>query len=304
VRFGLGCVYVAAEIGFALMWATRVPTKTQSMVWIFVNQSLAGLMALIQTDPVPGVIGSVAFASLSAYIVFFHRPSLMLVNFLVTLAITVTLTIRIALAGNPSLAVSAFVVILEASILFPLVTQIAVHNLGADASNADTDPLTGLLNRRGLTAKTRELLAGRRTTDADAQLVVITIDLDRFKALNDTLGHDQGDRALMAVASTLRANTRETAIVARIGGEEFVIVDRIAAQQSATVAQRLCSAIAALPYPITASIGTAAHGMRDLDSDAQSTIDELIKIADHAMYTAKRAGGNQIRCATTGACLD
>jgi diguanylate cyclase (GGDEF)-like protein len=217
----------------------------------------------------------------------------MLVNCVFTAAVMTTVAIQLALAGRPQLAAAASWLVLAVCVLVPTCAQIAVHRLGIGAVNADSDSLTGLLNRRGFAAKTRELLAGRRADDKN--LAAIAIDLDRFKALNDTLGHAQGDRALIAVAATLRANTRETAIVARSGGEEFIIVDTIAPEQLAAVAQRLCVAIAALPFPITASVGTAAHTLEALDADPQSTVDALVVAADHAMYAAKYGGGNQIR---------
>ena len=286
-------VLIVAAIAFTLMWATRVLTSAQSIAFTATFQLAAAATAVLQTDPVLGIFACISFVCAACYIALAHSSRVMFANSVFTAAIMATVAIRLTLAGKPQLAVGASWLFLAVCVLVPICAQIAVHHLGIGAINAENDPLTGLLNRRGFAAKSREMLAGRRADDRD--IAAIAIDLDRFKALNDTFGHAQGDHALIAVASTLRANTRDTAIVARSGGEEFVIVDAIAPEALAAVAQRLCDAIGALPFPITASVGTAAHTLDELDSDPQSSLEALLVAADHAMYAAKRAGGNQIR---------
>lgn len=88
-------------------------------------------------------------------------------------------------------------------------------------------------------------------------LIVVMIDLDDFKQLNDTYGHLAGDQALTAVGWVLRQNTSGSAIVGRFGGEEFVVIDAVEAAAAEQVLTRLCAAIASLPQPVTASIGAA-----------------------------------------------
>jgi diguanylate cyclase (GGDEF)-like protein len=286
-------VLIGASLVFTLMWATRVLTSAQSVAFAATFQVSAAVTAVVQTDPLMGAFACMTFVCAASYIALAHSTRVMLVNCVLTAAAMTTVAIRLSQEGRPQLAAAASWLVLAVCILVPTCAQIAVHRLGIGAVNADTDSLTGLLNRRGLAAKTRELFAGRRTDDKD--LAVVVIDLDRFKALNDALGHDEGDRALAAVASTLRANTPDNAIVARIGGEEFAVIDTIAPAGLASAAQRLCDAIGALPFPITASIGAATHTLQELDPDPQSTVDALIVAADQAMYEAKRLGGNQIR---------
>ncbi|KAA9010473.1 putative bifunctional diguanylate cyclase/phosphodiesterase [Histidinibacterium aquaticum] len=94
---------------------------------------------------------------------------------------------------------------------------------------ADTDPLTGLLNRRGLTARLEEIAAAR---DHCERLAVHHIDLDKFKSVNDMLGHDAGDAVLIHAARVLRRQTRSADIVARVGGDEFVVVCRDAGPEA------------------------------------------------------------------------
>lgn len=124
--------------------------------------------------------------------------------------------------------------------------------------------------------------------------MVALIDLDNFKALNDNHGHSAGDEALVQVAQALRANTRDTAVIARSGGEEFLIADTSSALDPTPLAQRICDAVAALPALVTASVGTACAPLDDVyDGTHQPLIDHLVTAADAAMYRAKRNGGNR-----------
>jgi diguanylate cyclase (GGDEF)-like protein len=148
-----------------------------------------------------------------------------------------------------------------------------------------TDVLTGLANRVGLSQRAQQLHA-----DQQAHAVML-LDLDRFKPVNDTHGHEVGDRLLVAVAQRLQGQMREGDLVARLGGDEFVILlsGRHTPAQLATMAQRLCEAVR-LPYPhadqlisVDASVGIARcpeHGQ---------TLTELLRHADAAMYRAKQA---------------
>lgn len=162
------------------------------------------------------------------------------------------------------------------------------------------DALTGLPNRRLLLDRLqRAIVAGQRTK---AQGALLFIDLDNFKDLNDTLGHDMGDQLLSQVASRLVACVRETDTVARFGGDEFVVMlENLsshlheAASQAEAVADKL---LASLNQPFelggarhysTPSIGITLFGEHRL------SVDELLKRADLAMYQAKAGGRNTQR---------
>jgi diguanylate cyclase (GGDEF)-like protein len=119
------------------------------------------------------------------------------------------------------------------------------------------------------------------------------IDLDHFKLLNDNYGHSTGDDALASVARVLLDTTEDTAVIGRSGGEEFVIADIWHPDEVDLRAQQLCDVIAALPFGITASIGTAGIHPAYRAGDDDDLLFELIAAADDAMYAAKRRGGNQ-----------
>lgn len=166
---------------------------------------------------------------------------------------------------------------------------------------ANYDTLTGLPNRRLLQERLHQALsaAGRRHTLG----AVLFLDLDNFKTLNDTRGHDFGDRLLEEVGRRLRHCVRADDSVARLGGDEFVILleglvypIRDAAGQAETVAEKVLEAIRQpfqlgnVEHHITTSLGVCLFsGARD------ETVDEMLKRADAAMYRAKSDGRNAIR---------
>lgn len=160
-------------------------------------------------------------------------------------------------------------------------------------AQANTDPLTGLANRRFFDEIAgKELSLMRRQQD---YFSVLMIDIDHFKAVNDTYGHPAGDEILKRVAATLSGNLREEDTVARIGGEEFVVcspaTNRLA---SIVLAERLRKAVESLVIefdgqriPVTISLGIA---LRPLDGD---DLQMLLGVADERLYRAKEEGRNR-----------
>jgi len=163
------------------------------------------------------------------------------------------------------------------------------------------DPLTGLPNRRLLFDRLAQALQLRQSDHAHGALMFI--DLDNFKDLNDTLGHDKGDALLRLVALRLLACVREVDTVCRLGGDEFVLLlsrlelagDDNPIQVAEDIGLKVVAALAR-PYPLagmqltsTPSVGVA------LFADEGLTVDEVIKRADVAMYQAKAAGRNTLR---------
>ena len=162
------------------------------------------------------------------------------------------------------------------------------------------DQLTELPNRTLLMDRLKQILAGSSRSEQFAALLFI--DLDNFKTLNDTLGHDCGDMLLRQVARRLTEAVREGDTVARLGGDEFVLILPLLgtdAEESASRVETIAEKILDLlnqPYPLgdvvhrtSASIGAT------LFRDEHVTIDDLMKQADLAMYKAKEAGRNRVR---------
>ncbi len=156
---------------------------------------------------------------------------------------------------------------------------------------AVTDSLTGLYVRRYFLVKLQEEL--HRAERYDNIVSIVMADLDHFKNINDTYGHDAGDRVLSAVGKFLQKNIRDVDMVARYGGEEFVIMIPEATKNSAHVlSERLRKQIAKINIKDLPSI-TISLGIATYPYDG-SNMEDLIKKADAAMYAAKRAGRNRV----------
>ncbi|WP_052807875.1 bacteriohemerythrin [Methyloterricola oryzae] len=159
------------------------------------------------------------------------------------------------------------------------------------------DPLTELPNRRLLTDRLSQALAATSRTDAHG--AVMFIDLDNFKALNDTMGHEAGDQLLIEVAQRLQACARKTDTVARLGGDEFVLMlktlsadEMQAVAQAQTIAEKV---LARINQPVSLGekevVISPSIGICLFPAQAQ-TVEDLLKRADLAMYRAKESGRN------------
>jgi len=154
------------------------------------------------------------------------------------------------------------------------------------------DSLTGLPNRAYLHEAMRKLIA--RARRGDKLFALLVIDLDGFKLINDLLGHAAGDRYIIQLAETLRANMREEDVLVRLGGDEFAILqtDVVSGEDAAMCAARALKIIeedvvfSEAPLKVTASIGIALHPFDGAEDE------EMLKNADLAMYQAKKSTGN------------
>ena len=158
-----------------------------------------------------------------------------------------------------------------------------------------TDALTGLNNRRYLETHLKALAEQARA--ADRPLSVLFADVDSFKAINDTYGHDAGDAVLRELASRLRRNTRNIDLACRIGGEEFVVVmPDVGLDRASQAAERLRACIAGEPFQVdgeTCLQVTASVGIATLDG-VHDSAEGLLRRADQALYLAKRGGRNRV----------
>lgn len=286
----------ALGVGAGLIWALTTPSRRGSFGYAIICNASIALASVFQADPMIGLAACAAFSCVSEYLAFFHAARHLLYNFAVVAVVTLIAAARLTASGHGMLALGMTWLVLVVNIGVPIGVQFVVHTLGIDLLQTDRDPLTGLLNRRSFNRKARQLCTAPHATDA--HLVVIMIDLDRFKMLNDTHGHTAGDRALVHVADALRATTRSEAVIGRAGGEEFLIADVIGPSGPIALAENLRRAISHGPHPITASIGTASAPLQHVDQEGvDAVIAHLTTAADLAMYEAKRAGGDQIRSA-------
>jgi diguanylate cyclase (GGDEF)-like protein len=164
------------------------------------------------------------------------------------------------------------------------------------------DPLTGLANRRFMHENEKHLIAGAKRSGK--QMAVLAVDLDDFKAVNDRYGHAAGDAVIVTSAERMKQLLREADVIARFGGDEFVIV--LAQVEDAKTAREVASRVVdSLRQPIPLAGGETAHigasvGIAMCCTDSE-TLDELLKKADAALYAAKREGKNTYREADASA---
>jgi diguanylate cyclase (GGDEF)-like protein len=229
---------------------------------------------------------------------------------LLLLAHAAAVPIQIPLAGawlhpNPSevdlltfvIFEGAFVSICSAYLFGSLAKdRIAVTYLRASL----TDPLTGVANRRGFFHTGERLLI--RANHARQPTALLMFDLDRFKSINDTFGHQTGDEVLTAFCRLATSQLRPTDLFARIGGEEFVmLLPDMEENDALRLAERLRTAFEATSCTVgkhalsaTVSVGVAIADRANPDLDA------LLKVADQALYRAKAAGRNRVTLAWRG----
>jgi diguanylate cyclase (GGDEF)-like protein/PAS domain S-box-containing protein len=166
---------------------------------------------------------------------------------------------------------------------------------------ADHDALTDLFNRRRFDQELAEIV--RYCARYGGRGALFLLDLDRFKYVNDTRGHNAGDEVIRAVGRALRENVRKTDVVARLGGDEFAVVLRDADREAAErIAEGMLETVRERRLPlegqqisITTSIGIVLFG------DEEPSVEDLMVNADLAMYAAKEAGGNRFCIADGGA---
>ncbi|WP_152223892.1 bifunctional diguanylate cyclase/phosphodiesterase [Pseudomonas sp. SCB32] len=197
------------------------------------------------------------------------------------------LPVALSSSPLPRLQRSMVVIVLDMSVVHQLHAQLE--------SQAITDALTGLLNRRGFHKALDASLA--RVERNGKRMAVLYLDLDGFKLINDSLGHEAGDRVLRRVAEQLKSCLRPYDILARMGGDEFTaLLDSLDhPEDAARVAEKLIEMVSVrhridgIDVTIGASVGIASF------PECGQGVDGLLRAADIAMYEAKRAGRQQYR---------
>ncbi|MFI9506283.1 diguanylate cyclase domain-containing protein [Nocardia sp. NPDC052566] len=303
-----GPVQGGIEAAVAGVWTVRWwffpwPRETESLIWIALFDLDAAANTVLVHDRVIGVLGIVLLMAMGGYVTVFHGPRVLALHVGWSLMASVLLAGLIAIGVLPDnergnghwredlalgLAI-VLVMLVVVGVILPFV-QYCNWVLRVDAL---TDPLTKLLNRRGLDS----YLPARIRRCRGRTAYVATLDLDRFKAVNDTFGHPLGDEVLVKTAQRLREAGDPGALIARTGGEEFVVVGYLR-DDPATVGERLRHAIETMPdvpTAITASVGISVHDTsRSAIKFTEAAYRDLIRGSDSAMYRAKHLGGNTV----------
>ncbi len=164
------------------------------------------------------------------------------------------------------------------------------HDLEVRAS---TDPLTGLQNRRALDTAAAQAVSA--INEGKGIFAAVVLDLDKYKELNDRLGHVAGDHALQAVSQCLKRELRTTDLVARTGGDEFVLLlPRTPGKEAALIAERLRSCLEQLDLGLSNPLAGLTGSFGVAEAVPGESWEQLLERCDGALYAAKHSGGNAV----------
>jgi diguanylate cyclase (GGDEF)-like protein len=306
---GAACLFTR-EIADLKGYSPRVYAIFGWLSLVFVLVACANAAKLLGLGALVNAVGNVLFLGMSVFtaVVCFaawrrgNRPAgffllawALLVGFTIAAAAVFLFTSRapdfLYFVGLPLSMVAASVLI-ALGVADRLRAQRAA--LSEAERRAQTDPLTGVLNRNSLIERLHAACA--RAQARGLPISLLFIDLDHFKQINDSFGHQAGDACLRAIIAPIQAELRQSDVIGRYGGEEFVVILSSAdAQASVPIAQRILERVAevqvdgfGLPIRLTCSIGIASSDTLGVWGD------RLVAHADAAVYAAKRAGRNQV----------
>ncbi|KIU41755.1 GGDEF domain-containing protein [Mycobacteroides immunogenum] len=307
--FGRAVVGVCAigSLAWALRWFVGSwASRTESMIFVaFADVGIAASASQLSTDLSLGT--AMLFTPIGAYVSFFLGNRQLLAHAIWCITVICALAVPLAVPGPAEIVarvIAMAICQMLVVVLVPVVIQFGIAMVRLQAMASWRDPLTGIFNRRGIfdewQRKHRALVAGDEIAHGRV-VAVATVDIDRYKLVNDTHGHDAGDRVLIECAEALSEQHDSRTIVGRSGGDEFLVITLCAAESISDLARALGDRIATCAptdLAVTASIGIATDSVIAVTAaDPQSAIESLISRADIAMYEAKRNGGNQFRIA-------
>ncbi|MFI8569255.1 GGDEF domain-containing protein [Rhodococcus sp. NPDC078407] len=256
-----------------------------------------GLASVILLDvPTSALIGTFLFSLTGSMCTFFLGPKLLVAHLAFANLVIAYIGIAAYVQGlwGPWDAIAAVLVAGGATSGVPVFAQIAWLLVSEDARQSEIDPLTRTRNRRGLQNAIEDLWNVAHSEQL--AFVLVLVDIDRFKTVNDRYGHDQGDAVIVLVAERLCGHVGTSGVVARTGGEEFVAVlvgrtDRLHAlvlEVSETLTHR------SDPIPVTVSAGAVVFAPgSEAWTSGPSLVKDATRAADSLMYRAKSAGGNR-----------
>jgi diguanylate cyclase (GGDEF)-like protein len=290
-------VFAVLTSFWACVWCCRPwPSRRWSIGFVVSCDIGIAVVGLHDTNWLTGLFALNAFGLIGVYLMFFDGPKLLALHTLWILVSTTVHAVQVGGLDFAGVALAAKMLMVAAgAAATPLGIQFGIWVLRNDANESVTDPLTGLLNRRGLQLHVGDLV--RDGNFEDALVVVMVVDLDRFKGINDAFGHAVGDEVLIRSARRIKSAVRGSALVARVGGEEFVVVDVTQPGHTERITERVRSAIGAPAdhAAVTASVGVTSVALAKFaapEVDPAALLDTIIGHADHAMFDAKRHGGN------------
>ncbi|MFC8177522.1 diguanylate cyclase domain-containing protein [Rhodococcus sp. NPDC057297] len=289
-------IVLLVQVAVALRWFFGpLPTRRDFIAFaIFGDVGLTSVLVLY--EPFGALIGSGLFVVTGALCTYFLSQRWLLAHLAWCVVFVSVTVVRAMLAETEDVptALAGGLVAIAINSAIPLLAHIAWTAIGRDARRSLLDPLTELLNRRGVEDASLSLIS--RSHARGHCLVVVVVDIDRFKSVNDYFGHDAGDDVIVTVAHRLKALFAEDGVVARTGGEEFLVVFAGTMEHAHDMVHRIGHTLYRRDdrIPITVSVGAAVvSSPSDLWNDGAATITRATRAADSMMYRAKYDGGNR-----------
>ncbi|GAA2061047.1 GGDEF domain-containing protein [Williamsia deligens] len=282
----------------------RMPRTTRRARAYFVGLLVfgdVGVAAVMLTlPPLDGAFGCVLLALNSTICVYFVSSRWLIAHltfsfwFIALSAWRVARTDVVDLFGVGSGAVAMLMAVCGA----PVASHVAWALLSTDARQSVRDPLTGLRNRRGVEASLEQTWSRARALGH--AIAIVVVDVDDFKVVNDTYGHDTGDVVLQRLAGAMSQATPDDAVVGRTGGEEFMVILSGSADELRAQVDAIAPALR-IPVPedtdsamgLTVSVGAAVLETPSASYRAADDFRDALRTADALMYAAKRAGGDR-----------
>lgn len=288
---------IIAATGAVIVLFCLLPEITRRWSYFFVAYCEVGVFVgvFLNSDPFIGLIQCVLFVLIGGYIAYFHNARLQAFHMAFSIVVLALIGRKVAIYADPALATALCLIIATGIVVIPFACQFVLSLLGSDADSSDVDPLTGLLNRRGLQRAVVEMGATGRASSKSSYVVAI-VDVDSFKIVNDSHGHEEGDLVLRQIADRLRWCGSENALFARFGGDEFVLVDTIdvGAAPAFEDSLRRHLRIDDRDPAVTTSVGVAITSAEWSSIISDEELTDLFRVADASMYRAKAAGGDQV----------
>jgi diguanylate cyclase (GGDEF)-like protein len=292
----INAVIIAGTVGMIVLFSL-LPALTRKWSYVFVAYAELGVVVgvFLNRDPFIGLIQCIVFVLVGGYIAYFHNARLQTAHMVLSGVILVLIARQVAVYEDPALAIALSLVVAASIVVIPFASQFVLSILGSDAESSDVDPLTGLLNRRGLQRSVEEWGVAE-VNSRGLSCVVVIVDVDNFKTVNDSYGHEQGDMVLREFAVRLRRCGSNHALFSRFGGDEFVLVDMIGKRAELELEENLRRHMR-LPDSVpvvTTSIGIAIPSTSRSTDISQVELAGLFRLADAAMYQAKASGGDRV----------
>lgn len=289
-------IVLLVQVAVALRWFFGPLPTRRDFIGFAIFGDLGLTSVLVLYGPLGALIGSGLFVMTGALCTFFLSQRWLLGHLAWCSLFILVTTVRAVFADQTDVAtaLAGGLVVISINSAVPLLAHIAWTAIGRDARRSLLDPLTGLLNRRGVDDEALGLVS--KSHQRGYTLVVVVVDIDKFKAVNDYYGHDTGDDVIVSVAQRLAALFENEGVVARIGGEEFLVVFTSPIDRAHDLIHRIGHSLYRPDdnVPITVSVGAAiVSSPGDLWGDGPTIITRATRSADSMMYRAKYDGGNR-----------